>query len=81
MCVVCNLWSNLCLLFVCVQQLLWVFLQDLVKLMNLEPDKNYQKVNGGFVPYPVDTQLPENYPEYPEETKSETKDSKIQESS
>jgi hypothetical protein len=75
---VCNLWSSLCLLFVCVQQLLWVFSQDLVKLMNLEADKNYQKVNGGFVPYPVDTQLPK---QYPQETKSETKDSKIQESS
>lgn len=58
----------------CVQRLLWVFLQDLLKLMNLEQDKNYTKVNGGFVPYPVDTKLPEKYPEYPQS--EETKDSK-----
>ena len=42
--------------------------------MNLEQDKNYTKVNGGFVPYPVDTKLPEKYPEYPQS--EETKDSK-----
>lgn len=48
--------------------------------MQLESDKNYQKVNGGFVPYPVDTQLPENNIEYPK-SPEETKDSKDQESS
>jgi hypothetical protein len=43
-------------------------------------DKNYQEINGGFVPYPIDTQLPkQDDPEYPQiETESkEPKESEI----